>query len=62
MGDIAHYQNRPLENATGQIHLSSRSGESYEQDVKGIRKATEYQISYSSKKITFGLDRSSMVD
>lgn len=54
MDDIGHSQNRPLENTTGQIHLSSRSGETYEQDVKGIRKVTEYQVSYSNKKSPSG--------
>jgi hypothetical protein len=41
-------QNRPSEDSTGQILPSGQAGEA--QDPNGIRKATEYHVSYFNAK------------
>lgn len=54
MGDSIHHindsQNRISEDSTGQILRAGPSGEAEYQDAKGIRKVTEYQVSYSGTK------------
>lgn len=49
---ISDSQNRASEDSTGQILPSGPSGEAEYQDAKGIRKVTEYQVSYSGTKST----------
>ncbi|GLI73089.1 hypothetical protein PoHVEF18_001299 [Penicillium ochrochloron] len=54
MGDSIHHindsQNRISEDSTGQILRAGPSGEAEYQDAKGIRKVTEYQVSFSGTK------------
>ncbi|OKO99015.1 hypothetical protein PENSUB_8932 [Penicillium subrubescens] len=54
MGDSINHlndsQNRISEDSTGQILRAGPSGEAEYQDAKGIRKVTEYRVSYVGTK------------
>jgi hypothetical protein len=50
MNQINDTQNRPSEDSTGQILPSGQVGEAQDLNANGIRKVTEYHVSYFNAK------------
>jgi hypothetical protein len=50
VNQINDSQNRPSEDSTGQILLSSEVGEVQDPNANGIRRVTEYHVSYFNAK------------